>query len=124
MYAFRSFAVAAALALISGPALAVTNLVMVERDGCPYCERWNEEIGPIYPKTPEGTRAPLVRHNIRDAVPDGMDFARRVVFTPTFILLENGQEVDRLEGYPGEDFFWGLLGRMLTRLDNSNKTEE
>lgn len=124
MYAFRSFAVAAALALISGPALAVTNLVMVERDGCPYCERWNEEIGPIYPKTTEGARAPLVRHNIRDDLPEGMDFARRVVFTPTFILLVDGQEVDRLEGYPGEDFFWGLLDRMLKRLDNSNKTEE
>jgi len=130
MYAIRSFVVAGTLALLSSgalflpAALAQTELVMIERDGCPYCARWNEEIGPIYPKTPEGARAPLVRHNIRDDLPDGMQLDRRVVFTPTFILLQDGHEVDRLEGYPGQDFFWGLLDRMLTRLDNSNKPEE
>ena len=26
----------------------------------------------------------------------------------------DGNEVSRIEGYPGEDFFWGLLGRMLS----------
>lgn len=39
--------------------------------------------------------------------------ARRVTFTPTFVLLVNGTERNRIEGYPGEDFFWGLLGQML-----------
>jgi hypothetical protein len=42
-----------------------------------------------------------------------MSFARPVVFTPTFVLVEDGQELARIEGYPGEDFFWGLLARML-----------
>ena len=32
-------------------------------------------------------------------------------------------EVDRIEGYPGEDFFWGLLGQML-KAHQSDKTEE
>jgi hypothetical protein len=36
-----------------------------------------------------------------------------VNFTPTFVLLVDGVERNRIEGYPGEDFFWGLLGRML-----------
>jgi hypothetical protein len=30
------------------------------------------------------------------------------------VLVKDGVEVARLEGYPGEDFFWGLLGRMLS----------
>lgn len=42
-----------------------------------------------------------------------MAFARKVVFTPTFILVEDGNERARLEGYPGEDFFWPLLSRLL-----------
>jgi hypothetical protein len=30
------------------------------------------------------------------------------------VLIDpEGQEAGRIEGYPGEDFFWGLLGRML-----------
>ena len=40
---------------------------------------------------------------------------RRVSFTPTFILVQDGVEVGRIEGYPGEDFFWGLLGKMFDR---------
>jgi hypothetical protein len=28
-------------------------------------------------------------------------------------LLQNGVETGRIEGYPGEDFFWPLLGDML-----------
>jgi hypothetical protein len=36
-----------------------------------------------------------------------------VLFTPTFVLINNGQEQARIEGYPGEDFFWPLLTRLL-----------
>ena len=42
-----------------------------------------------------------------------MTFKRRVLFTPTFILVKDGQEMGRIEGYPGQDFFWGLLEMML-----------
>ena len=35
---------------------------------------------------------------------------------PTFVLVEDGRELGRIEGYPGEDFFWGLLGKLLEKL--------
>lgn len=90
-----------------------TVLVMVEEDGCMWCARWNEEISHIYPKTPEGTAAPLRRIDIHAAPPSEINFARSLHFTPTFVLVVDGNEVSRIEGYPGEDFFWGLLGQML-----------
>ena len=92
---------------------AETQLVMVDQVGCVYCERWDAEIGPAYSKIAEGQFAPLLRANIREGAPKGVTYERRVVFTPTFILTEDGQELARLEGYPGEDFFWPLLGKML-----------
>ena len=88
-------------------------LVMVEQTGCTYCLQWHTEIGPIYPKTPEGAAAPLQTVQLRAPLPDGMTFDSPPVFTPTFVLLSDGAEVGRIEGYPGEDFFWGLLGVML-----------
>lgn len=88
-------------------------LVMVEQHGCAYCAAWDKAIAPIYPKTPEGKFAPLLRTDIHDAPPAGITYARSVNFTPTFILVEAGQEIGRIEGYPGEDFFWGLLEMML-----------
>jgi len=96
-------------------AAAQTTLVMVEEHGCVWCARWNEELGDIYPKTAEGKAAPLTRIDIHDARPDGMTFARSLHFTPTFVLMIDGVETSRIEGYPGEDFFWGLLGQMLMR---------
>lgn len=102
----------ACLAALPRGAKAV-ELLMVEQDGCGYCALWNKVVGPIYPRTPEGAFAPLHRVDIHDGAPVGISYDRRVVYTPTFILVENGHELGRIEGYPGEDFFWGLLDMML-----------
>jgi hypothetical protein len=85
---------------------------MVEQRGCHWCAQWNEEIAPIYPKTDEGARAPLRRVMIGD-LPDDIDFASRPVFTPTFVLVHEGRELGRMEGYAGDEFFWFLLGQLL-----------
>lgn len=95
------------------PGLAETVLLMAEEDGCIWCERWDAEISHIYPKTDEGKTAPLVRYDLQGEPPDGVDFKKRVLFTPTFILVQDGVEVGRIEGYPGEEFFWALLGMLL-----------
>lgn len=98
-------------------AAAETRLIMVEEEGCMWCARWNEEISSIYPKTPEGKAAPLERIDIRAPRPEELTFARPLFFTPTFVLVVDGVEASRIEGYPGEDFFWGLLTQMLDRAD-------
>ena len=88
-------------------------LLMFEQPGCQYCAAWNAEVGPEYSKTAEGITAPLLRQQLRDGAPEGVTLVSNPVFTPTFVLLRDGQELSRIEGYPGEDFFWGLLGQML-----------
>jgi len=96
-------------------------LIMVEQHGCTYCDAWDAEVSPEYAKTDEGKFAPLRRVQLRDGAPEDVRFSRPAVFTPTFILVENGEELARIEGYPGEDFFWGLLDRMLR--DHTNYKE-
>ena len=104
------------LAAVAGLAQDLT-LYMVEQPGCIYCARWNAEVGDAYHLTAEGRAAPLVRIQLRDPLPDGISFARKAVFTPTFVLVRDGQELERIEGYPGEDFFYGMLGVMLKNAD-------
>jgi len=115
MFRYLTSVFATALLFSVPPVLAADDvqLMMGEEPGCVWCARWNDEIGPVYAKTGEGAAAPLRRVDVSGAIPDDITLARSVNFTPTFILLVKGQEVSRLEGYPGEDFFWGLLGRML-----------
>lgn len=97
-------------------AAAEPRLLMAEESGCYWCAKWNEEIAHIYPKTAEGRTAPLERYDLHSETPE-VEFSKRVHFTPTFILVEDGKEVGRIEGYPGEDFFWGLLAKMFERAD-------
>lgn len=111
---------AVVLALVATPALAELRLVMVQQPGCVYCAEWDAAIAPIYDKTPEGRAAPLDRVQLRDLTPDTPGYAMPVVLTPTFVLMKDGQEQGRIEGYPGEDFFWGLLGRMLDETEQDN----
>jgi len=96
-------------------------LAMFERSGCTYCYMWHQEIGPIYPKTEEGRIAPLRRIDLQGKLPDDVTLRSKPQYTPTFVLLRDGVEVDRLEGYPGEDFFWGLIGNMLRRQPEWNE---
>lgn len=95
---------------------AAAELVLLEQPGCVWCKRWNEEIGVAYPKTEEGKRAPLRRVDITEGWPADLENVARERLTPTFILVSDGVEVDRLRGYPGEHFFWPLLEEMLQKL--------
>lgn len=118
MLILRSLIFAISFAL---PASAA-ELIMVDQDGCHYCERWTEEIGPIYPKTSEGKFAPLRRIDLRE-IPPSLDLQSQPAFTPTFILVEGGIELARIEGYPGEDFFWPLITKMFEMHTNFNDSQ-
>ena len=91
---------------------AALSLVMVEDPGCVYCRKWHEEVGPGYPLSDEGKAAPLVR--LRMGSP-ALGAFKTVKYTPTFILVREGHEVDRIVGYAGADFFWSAMAEMLEK---------
>jgi thioredoxin-related protein len=88
-------------------------LIMFRRVGCPWCAAWDREIGPIYAKTELGQRIAirLIDLDQRDAMKFKLESPVR--FTPTFVLLDEDREIGRIEGYPGEDFFWVRLERLV-----------
>jgi protein-disulfide isomerase len=100
----------------AGATLRAAELLMFEDPGCVWCRRWHAEIGPSYPNTDEGRRAPLRRIHIRDQEMAGVTLAARVTGTPTFVLADDGVEIGRIAGYPGPDFFYPMLGEILDRL--------
>ncbi len=112
----------AGLIWLSVPASAkAVELLMFEARGCPWCERWQHEIGVAYPKTAEGQRATIRVLDIGAARRSGTALAAAITVTPTFVLVDRGREVGRIVGYPGADFFWGLLGELLAKLDKQTE---
>ncbi len=90
---------------------------MFEQAGCAWCETFDREIAPIYGKTEEGLRAPLRRVDTARPVPPDLAFIETERLTPLFVLVDRGREIGRIRGYPGEDFFWGLLDVLMKKLD-------
>lgn len=121
--AFLGTAALVVVACVSSQAFAGgedLELLMFETPGCPWCARWTEEIGGVYAKTAEGAQAPLRRVWLHDGAPDGVSLKRPARYSPTFVLVRAGREVGRIEGYPGEDFFWPMLGQLLEKTKENN----
>ena len=105
------------------PAARSAELIMFEELGCPWCERWRKEVGVAYPNSPEGKRAPLRRIDIAKARESGVHLNSPIVVSPTFVLADKGREIGRIIGYPGADFFWGMLGDLLAKLDRTTAND-
>lgn len=89
-----------------------TVLVMVDDTNCGWCRKWDREVGVGYGRSEEGKRAPLIK------ILRGDRRLKRypgLAYTPTFLLLVNGEERGRIVGFQGVDFFWGELGRLLQK---------
>jgi len=99
-------------------------LVMFEEDGCPWCERWNEEIGVVYDRTREGRLAPLRRVDMHAPLPEDLRGLKLASYSPTFVVVSNGREVGRILGYPGEDFFWDMLDKILEKLPQAASAQK
>lgn len=114
--AFVGLLLALSVLLGSAGSLQAAELLMFEEPGCVWCRRWHAEVGPGYPRSSEGRLAPLRRIHISSQDFSGVLLDRRITATPTFVLVDEGREIGRITGYPGSDFFYGLLDELLRRL--------
>lgn len=113
----------ATLLLSCSPALNAAELLYIFDAQCGACRAFDRDIGSIYPKTEEAGIAPLHPINFKEvhgkiiALEDRqVQLDAAIVGTPTFILINDGREVDRFSGYSRDELFWMSLQRLLNRL--------
>jgi len=101
----------ATLAPVTARAL---ELVMYDKAGCVWCNRFERDIGRRYSSIDVSRDAPLRRVDIHDQRRSGIDLEEPVLYTPTFVLADdNGAEIGRITGYQGEEAFWANLDDLL-----------
>ena len=105
----KIFALALAFAATLQTAAADSRLIMVTSDYCPSCQAWELDVGKVYDKSPYATTLPLTRVEIGSKMPGGVTFQKPVVGTPTFLIIHNGQEIGRQNGYIDAEMFWWWL---------------
>lgn len=103
------FVIAMDFAISAMPALAARELIMITSQHCPFCMAWERDIGAIYHKSPYADKLPLTRIEIGSALPADMQISSDLRGTPTFLILENRVEIDRIVGYSDAAMFWWQL---------------
>lgn len=94
----------------AGPAGAA-ELVMFDSPTCVYCKKFKREAAPLYNRSPAAAVLPLRIVQIdRDALWFRLKGAVRT--TPTFVIVEQGEEVERFSGYSGRDAFLDLMNSL------------
>ena len=89
--------------------IAGTSLIMVTSEYCPFCKAWEHDVGVVYNKSSYAQILPLTRVNMGSPIPEGVVLQKPVVGTPTFLIIRDGQEIDRQRGYQDEEiFYWWL----------------
>lgn len=114
------FAVLALAALLPAPSAGAAELVYFGSSSCPVCETWDQEVGEIYPKTEESKILPLRQHDLHDDKPADLAFIKGVIFTPTFVAIEDGREIGRIVGYMGDFFFWEQLDGLIKNIPSAS----
>jgi thioredoxin-related protein len=109
-------AVVAVLCLANLASANAAQLLVVGSRHCPYCVAWEREIGRTYSDSEVGRQAPVRHLDIDAKRPADLSRIRGLEVTPTFVLVEEGQEVGRITGYDGKQAFWPQLRKLLSRL--------
>jgi thioredoxin-related protein len=92
-------------------AAASLRLVMFESGGCPSCHQFRSEMKDRYESSALGARMPLEIHDY--------SVARRlfrlkyaITATPTFVVMRDGQELERFVGFLGAQSFTRTVSRL------------
>lgn len=98
---------------------SAAELLVVEDPRCGPCVLFDRQIGPIYPKTEEGKTAPLRQVAFGAPAPAPYAFIGQAKVAPTFVLVHEGREVGRIEGYSSDELFWMSLASLMQKLPES-----
>tara|TARA_X000001036_G_scaffold82015_1_gene73840 strand:- start:121 stop:492 length:372 start_codon:yes stop_codon:yes gene_type:complete len=86
-----------------------SKLIMITDSSCIFCQRWERDIGQIYPKTDMAEKFPLTRIEFNSNQRGDPYGFKNILGTPTFIFLKDEVEIGRIEGFNDAEMFWWLV---------------
>ncbi len=111
--------------LLSQPIVAAELLYFYD-SFCGACQKFDEEVGSYYNNTAESKVIPIRKvefstwRHLADKPYAGM-LTKTIIGTPTFVMVEDGQEIDRLVGYSNNELFWLSYTAMQNKLKGGSR---
>lgn len=88
-------------------------LVVVEAEGCIYCQLFRRDILPAYQASAQAKDLPVRFVDINDIEADHLSFKTGVDVVPTFVVVRSQTEVGRISGYVGPENFFHSISYLL-----------
>jgi thioredoxin-like negative regulator of GroEL len=88
-------------------------IVVFEAENCTYCSAFRSQILPNYRQSPRNVELPVRFVDVNATGVDKMKLIAPIQMVPTVVMMKNGQEVDRIQGYTGPELFHQLVTKML-----------
>ncbi|MDX2258463.1 MAG: hypothetical protein NW205_06045 [Hyphomicrobiaceae bacterium] len=102
--------------LAASPRQAPTReLVVLEMPGCIYCGIFRRDVLPAYKASLRAGELPIRFIDINDRAAGDIGLAAPVDIIPTFVILENNEELGRIPGYVGPETFFHAVNHILSR---------
>lgn len=88
-------------------------LVVVEAEGCIYCQLFRRDVLPAYQASAQAKDLPVRFVDINDIEADHLSFKTGVDVVPTFVVVRSQTEVGRISGYVGPENFFHSISYLL-----------
>lgn len=88
-------------------------LIVVEAEGCIYCELFRRDLLPAYEASKQAQGLPVRFVDINDIKADHLELDTEVEMVPTFVVVKSRHEVGRIAGYVAPDTFFHSIDYLL-----------
>jgi thioredoxin-related protein len=91
------------------PNLGNMQLIVMEAEGCIYCNVFRRDVLPSYEVSERGKEMPVRFVDVNDVPKTGIELQSPIDILPTFVITKDNREIGRIPGYVGpEDFFHSI----------------
>jgi thioredoxin-related protein len=89
-------------------------LVVVEADGCIYCDLFRRDVAPSYETSARARRVPMRFADVAEVEREGVALDAPIDSLPTVLLVKNGHEAGRVAGYIGPESFFHFINYLIS----------
>ena len=98
------------------PTYGPYELVVIEVEGCKYCEVLRRDVMPVFNASPEARELPLRFLDLNTPEASQLELTEGPLTTvPTVLLVKANREVGRAAGYMGPEGFFHSIKWMMSR---------
>lgn len=107
----------AAQDVASTPSARNVELLVFEHADCQFCRVFRNDVLPRYRENGQAARAPVRFVSIEHTDTRGLNLHAGIHMVPTFVLMQDGQEVGRIVGYWAPENFFKMISNILAKTE-------